>query len=179
MASEDSDQILPGLLEVHRLGDLSDLHQTFRGPVTPAGHNLHAEHELLEVALLGGPKRMTLEERNDPLEQVIAPADDVLMQVLLVVVGATIDVNPPDAEELHELLERVIPFFEAYPLRTAKQHDFEKFARCMQVVADGRHLAREGLIEIARIAETMNHKKPRESLIRILRGHTPDIRDSG
>ena len=78
-----------------------------------------------------------------------------------------------------DLLERIIPFFETYPLRTAKQHDFEKFARCMQVVADGRHLAREGLIEIARIAETMNHKKPRESLIRILRGHTPDIRDSG
>src|SRR5688500_4245523 len=105
MASEDSDQILSGFLEVHRLRDLSDLHQTFRGPVPPARHNLHAEHELLEVALLGGPERMHLEERNDPLKQVIAPADDVLMQVLPVIVGATIDVDAPDPEELPELLE--------------------------------------------------------------------------
>ena len=106
MASEDSDQILPGLLEVHRLRDLSDLHQTFCGSVAAAGHDLHATHELLEVALLGGPKRMSLEERDDPFEQVIAPADDVLMQVLLVVVVATIDGDASGSEELHELLER-------------------------------------------------------------------------
>jgi hypothetical protein len=78
-----------------------------------------------------------------------------------------------------DVLERIIPFFEADPMRTAKQENFEKFARCVQLIADGRHRSSEGLVEIAEIAETMNRRKPRTELIRILRGHTPNIRDTG
>ena len=78
-----------------------------------------------------------------------------------------------------DLTETIVPFFREYPLRTSKRNDFEKFARCMEVVEDGRHLTREGLIEIAEITQTMNHQKPRHELIRILRGHTPDIQDTG
>jgi LAGLIDADG endonuclease len=73
-----------------------------------------------------------------------------------------------------QLLGTIIPFFDEHPLRTAKQSDFEKFVRCMELVATGRHRSAEGLIAIAKIAETMNHKKSRGDLIRILRGHTPD-----
>ena len=78
-----------------------------------------------------------------------------------------------------ELLETVIPFFERYPLRTAKRVDFERFASCMEVVRSGRHLTADGLIEIALLTETMNHQKPRHELIRILRDHTPDIQATG
>jgi hypothetical protein len=78
-----------------------------------------------------------------------------------------------------DLMETIIPFFRAHPLRTSKRYDFEKFASCMSVIEAGRHLTRDGLIEIAEIAQTMNHRKPRHELIRILRGHTPDIRDTG
>ena len=78
-----------------------------------------------------------------------------------------------------ELLETVIPFFEAHPLLTSKRKDFERFRRCMVLIAGGKHLSRGGLIQIAEIAEEMNHRKPRRELIRILRGHTPDIRDTG
>ena len=60
-----------------------------------------------------------------------------------------------------------------------KQQNFEKFARCVELISTGRHKSTEGLIEIAEIAQTMNRKKPRHDLIRILRGHTPDIRDTG
>jgi hypothetical protein len=73
-----------------------------------------------------------------------------------------------------ELLEVVIPFFREHPLRTSKRNDFEGFARCVEICATGRHLTVPGLIEIAEIAETMNHRKSRQDLIRILRGHTPD-----
>jgi hypothetical protein len=76
-------------------------------------------------------------------------------------------------------VEAVIPFFHDHPLRTTKQRDFEKFALCMEIVESGRHLTREGLVEIAEIAQTMNHRKPRHELIRILRDHTPDILDRG
>ena len=78
-----------------------------------------------------------------------------------------------------DLTDVIIPFFRRHQLRTSKQHDFEKFARCMEVVDANRHLTRKGLIEIATIAETMNHRKSRQELIRILRGHTPDIQDTG
>jgi hypothetical protein len=78
-----------------------------------------------------------------------------------------------------DLLERIIPFFREHPMRTSKQQNFEKFARCVELIADGRHLSRSGLIEIAEIAQTMNRRKPRHDLIRILRGHTPSIQDTG
>ena len=78
-----------------------------------------------------------------------------------------------------DLLETVIPFFRQYPMHTSKQQDFEKFARCVELIESGSHLTRPGLIEIAEIAQTMNRQKPRHELIRILRDHTPDIRDIG
>jgi hypothetical protein len=77
------------------------------------------------------------------------------------------------------LVERIIPFFRRHSLRTSKQYDFEQFARCMERIEAGRHLTRPGLIEIAEIAQTMNHRKPRQELIRILRGHTPNTLDTG
>ena len=64
-------------------------------------------------------------------------------------------------------------------LHTAKRRDFEKFALCVEMVAAGSHLTREGLIEIAEIVETMNRQKPRADLIGILRGHTPEVQDTG
>jgi hypothetical protein len=78
-----------------------------------------------------------------------------------------------------DLLETIIPFFEEHPMRSSKQQDFEKFVRCVRLISAGRHLTIDGLIEIARITETMNRRKPRHDLIRILRDHTPDIRDIG
>jgi LAGLIDADG endonuclease len=78
-----------------------------------------------------------------------------------------------------ELIDTIIPFFRAYPMLSSKQRDFEKFAMCVELVEQGRHLVPAGLIEIAEIVQTMNRKKSRHELIRILRGHTPDIQDTG
>jgi LAGLIDADG endonuclease len=73
-----------------------------------------------------------------------------------------------------ELVKTIIPFFEQYPLRTSKQGNFLKFAECMDLMGTGAHLTASGLIKIVKIAETMNHKKPRTGIIRILRDYTPD-----
>ena len=78
-----------------------------------------------------------------------------------------------------DLVETVIPFFEEHPLRTAKRDNFEKFAQIVWMVDNGCHLTRDGLFEIVEIAQTMNHRKPRHDLIRILRGHTPEVQDTG
>jgi hypothetical protein len=49
----------------------------------------------------------------------------------------------------------------------------------VELVSAGRHLDSEGLIEIVEISQTMNRQKPRHDLIRILRGHTPEVQDTG
>jgi hypothetical protein len=78
-----------------------------------------------------------------------------------------------------DLVETIVPFFEENPLRTAKREDFEKFAQVLDMMEDDLHLTREGLVRIAEITETMNRRKSRTELIRILRGHTPNIQDIG
>jgi LAGLIDADG endonuclease len=71
-----------------------------------------------------------------------------------------------------DLAEIIVPFFEEYPLRTAKRDNFVKFARIIGLMRLRRHLSHEGIVEIAEIAQTMNFRKPSE-LLRILRDHTP------
>jgi hypothetical protein len=73
-----------------------------------------------------------------------------------------------------DLITRIIPFFKENELRTTKRENFDKFARIIEMMEEGRHLSMEGLAEIAAISETMNHKKP-SRFLRILRDHTPVI----
>jgi hypothetical protein len=73
-----------------------------------------------------------------------------------------------------DLLETIIPFFQRFQLRTSKQLDFDKFVRCMRVIQTGAHLTPSGLLEIVGIMQTMNHCKPRNEMIRILRDYMPD-----
>ena len=74
-----------------------------------------------------------------------------------------------------DLCDTVIPFFEQYPMRTSKQNDFLKFAKCVRLMTTNEHLIVNGLISIVEIAETMNRCKPRTELIRILRDYTPNV----
>ena len=60
-------------------------------------------------------------------------------------------------------------------MRAAKQQDFEKFAQCVEMVSRDGHKTKEGLAQIAEITQTMNRRKKRQELIRILRDQTPDI----
>jgi hypothetical protein len=59
-----------------------------------------------------------------------------------------------------DLLETVIPFFRRHPMRSSKKENFEKFARCVELVSAGRHKTVDGLLEIVEIAETMNRRSP-------------------
>ena len=77
-----------------------------------------------------------------------------------------------------ELVDVIVPFFRRYQLRTSKRKDFEKFAKCLELIVENRHLTREGLAEIAEIAQTMNREVSRHEMIRILRGHTSDDREN-
>jgi len=73
-----------------------------------------------------------------------------------------------------DLRTRIVPFFTEHPLRTSKRCNFEKFVRIIELMDLGRHLSVPGIIQIAEITQTMNHRKPSVAL-RILRDHTPAL----
>ena len=57
-----------------------------------------------------------------------------------------------------QLAERVSPFFEVHPLRTAKRFDFDRFTTVIQWMQAGEHLTEAGLRRIARETEQMNRR---------------------
>jgi hypothetical protein len=73
-----------------------------------------------------------------------------------------------------DLRDVIVPFFREHPLRTSKRDNFEKFAAIIGLMDLRLHLSITGIVRIARIAETMNHRKPSE-VLRILRDHTPTL----
>ncbi len=61
-----------------------------------------------------------------------------------------------ETRKLDDLVERVIPHFEKFPLLSGKQLDFERFAAVCRLMADGAHRRRAGLREIVELASEMN-----------------------
>ena len=55
-----------------------------------------------------------------------------------------------------DLLSEVIPFFEACPLMSAKQIEFEKFSKIVKAMAIGRHRSPAGFRELLELAVSMN-----------------------
>ena len=58
-----------------------------------------------------------------------------------------------------DLRKIIIPFFETYPLRTAKQEDFSHFHFILRQMESKKHLTEKGMKMIAKRVEKMNHKK--------------------
>lgn len=53
---------------------------------------------------------------------------------------------------IHDLNEKIIPFFESNSLRTAKTRDFEAFKKVVFLMNNKEHLTDEGFNEILKIA---------------------------
>src|SRR5579872_5208482 len=61
-----------------------------------------------------------------------------------------------EVRSLDDLIERIIPFFEANPLLSSKQRDFERIADICRLVRTGAHRSLAGLRVIVALAATMN-----------------------
>ena len=68
--------------------------------------------------------------------------------------------------------DTIVPFFSENTLQTSKRENFEKFSEIIRLMELRLHLMLPGLMAIAQVSETMNHRKPSEFL-RILRDQTP------
>jgi hypothetical protein len=61
-----------------------------------------------------------------------------------------------ETRRLEDLLGRVIPHFERYPLLSGKRLDFERFAAVCRLMAAGEHRSRRGLTTVVELAAGMN-----------------------
>ncbi len=61
-----------------------------------------------------------------------------------------------EARSVSDLVTKVVPHFERYPLRSSKQKDFERFAAIVQLMQRGAHLSQEGFAEIVRLSVALN-----------------------
>ena len=61
-----------------------------------------------------------------------------------------------ETRRLEDILARVIPHFERYPLLSGKQSDFERFAQVCRIMVAGEHRSSDGLERIVKLAAKMN-----------------------
>ena len=68
---------------------------------------------------------------------------------------------------INDLIERVIPHFEQYPLLSSKREDFQRFAQVCRLMHARKHLTRSGFEQIVELASQVNagkRKFPREAI---------------
>ena len=77
-----------------------------------------------------------------------------------------------EVRSVPDIVRRVLPHFERYPLQTAKREDFERFAQICRWVYTNHHRNREYLKRIIELAYEMNPSGKRryrkEELLRVL-----------
>ncbi len=61
-----------------------------------------------------------------------------------------------ETRNLKDLVEKVIPFFERYPLKSSKNHDFDLFAQVCHLINEGGHRSKSGMTKIIQLATQMN-----------------------
>jgi LAGLIDADG endonuclease len=83
------------------------------------------------------------------------------------------------------LQNTIVPFLRNYTRFSARVVDYEIFAQAVDLVCQGRHRCREGIVELVGLAYTINgngkHRRIPQSevLDRILRGHTLNAASHG
>lgn len=62
-----------------------------------------------------------------------------------------------EVRSLKELLQKIIPHFEKFPLQTSKANDFEKFKIICALMKNSKHLSSVGIKKIIELAYSMNN----------------------
>lgn len=61
-----------------------------------------------------------------------------------------------EVRRIDDLVEKIIPHFEQYPLHSAKYEDFLLFAKISRMIKDKKHLNSKGAKEIIELSFQMN-----------------------
>ena len=66
-----------------------------------------------------------------------------------------------ETRSLNELLTKIIPHFEKFPLQSSKQKDFEIFKKVLTMMEKKEHLDKKGWNKILDLAGQTNRRKSR------------------
>ena len=61
-----------------------------------------------------------------------------------------------EVRSIKDLIEKIIPHFEQYPLLSGKQQDFEKFRQICDLMNKKKHLTPEGLRKVVELSSEIN-----------------------
>jgi hypothetical protein len=77
-----------------------------------------------------------------------------------------------EVRSVKDIVKKILPHFEEYPLKGSKKEDFEKFKKIVLMVHQNKHLSKKYLPEIINLAYSMNpsgkRKHRKEDLLRVL-----------
>ena len=77
-----------------------------------------------------------------------------------------------EVRSVGDIMKRIIPHFEKYPLQTSKRDEFEIFAKICELIYQSKHLNPQNLEQIIQMASEMNpsgkRKYTRDELLKIL-----------
>jgi hypothetical protein len=77
-----------------------------------------------------------------------------------------------EVRDRNDLMKKIIPHFEKFPLISVKHNDFILFKTICEIVDSRRHLSKNGFIEIINLAYQMNgsgkRKRTKEEIIKAL-----------
>ncbi|HAY12661.1 TPA: endonuclease [Candidatus Falkowbacteria bacterium] len=65
---------------------------------------------------------------------------------------------------IHDLDEKIIPFFERNKLKTSKKNDFQVFKKVIKLMIKRKHLSEKGLERVRNLLQTMNRRKYERAL---------------
>jgi len=75
-----------------------------------------------------------------------------------------------EVRSIVDLMNKIIPHFEKYPLLSSKKNDFVEFAKVCEIMKDKKHLTRDGFNQVMTLAKQVNisgKKKYIRELIKI------------
>jgi len=62
-------------------------------------------------------------------------------------------------QKISDITEKIVPFFDEYPILGEKSKDFEDFKKVSELMKNKAHLTSEGLEQIRNIKSGMNSKR--------------------
>jgi hypothetical protein len=62
-------------------------------------------------------------------------------------------------QDVINLVEKIIPHFDKYPILNLKQEDYKCFKECLTIITSKQHLTREGLNRIKVLNSEMNSNR--------------------
>jgi len=77
-----------------------------------------------------------------------------------------------EVRSIGDLIRRIIPHFEQYPLLTSKKEDFEIFKQICKLISSNHHLSKQGLKQVIELSQLINisgsKRINRKSLLKIV-----------